>query len=117
MTRTYAHLNVPSEFFEYVKKRLIEAGYGHAILDDGDTLDMHGIALVTEPSTGLSDELKEQIDEILKAPVSMSLVEDCICEGPVRNPLCPKAQHHSFMESTPPVFAPYIPTATDDQDP
>ena len=43
-TRTYAELDVPPEFHAYVKQRLLEAGYGHAVT--GDTIDMHGIVLV-----------------------------------------------------------------------
>lgn len=43
-TRTYVELVVPAEFHAYVKQRLLEAGYDHAI--SGDTIDMHGIALV-----------------------------------------------------------------------
>ena len=43
-TRTYVELDVPPEFHAYVKQRLLEAGYGHAVT--GDTIDMHGIALV-----------------------------------------------------------------------
>ena len=43
-TRTFVEMDVPAEFHAYVKERLLAAGYDHAI--DGDTLDMHGIALV-----------------------------------------------------------------------
>ncbi len=46
MSRTYALLDVPQEFFDFVKERMEEAGYEHAI--DGDVIDMHGIALTPE---------------------------------------------------------------------
>jgi microcystin degradation protein MlrC len=48
MTYTFATMAVSGAAFDEIKAKLIEAGYGHAIRDDGVTLDMHGIALVVE---------------------------------------------------------------------
>ena len=48
MSYTYATLEVPEELHALVAGRLKRADYHHAILDDGETLDMHGIALVKE---------------------------------------------------------------------
>lgn len=49
-TRTYAVLPVPSVFYDLIKAALLDAGYDHAILreGDGEVLDMHGIALAAE---------------------------------------------------------------------
>lgn len=46
-TRTFAILEVPDDFYELVRKRLVEAGYDHALVNENDAecLDMHGIAL------------------------------------------------------------------------
>jgi hypothetical protein len=46
--------DVPPEFYDYVRRKLVEAGYEHAIHHDGggegaETLDMHGIALRALP--------------------------------------------------------------------
>ena len=51
-THTYALLEVPKEFFDFVKEKMEEVGYGQAIIQDGDQvhIDMHGIALVVDPS-------------------------------------------------------------------
>jgi hypothetical protein len=51
-TRTYATAPVSQATFDEVKKLLKEAGYDHAIIDqrgdEGEALDMHGIALVVK---------------------------------------------------------------------
>lgn len=53
-THTYAIMEVPREVFEVVKAKLEDAGYQHAI-HDGDTLDMHGVALRVAESTVKKD--------------------------------------------------------------
>lgn len=45
-THTYVTMDVPVEFYNYVRKRLLDAGYDHAVNDEQHELDMHGIALV-----------------------------------------------------------------------
>lgn len=45
-THTYAVLEVSKEAFNEIKKKLREAGYDHAFIDD--VIDMHGIALSEE---------------------------------------------------------------------
>jgi hypothetical protein len=57
-TRTYVTLEVPPLFWQFVKRKLEEAGYNHAIMEDGE-IDMHGIALtpnqgIPEPRTDLT---------------------------------------------------------------
>ena len=46
MTYTYAVLEVSPAAHAEIKAKLLAAGYQHAI--DGDTIDMHGIALEPE---------------------------------------------------------------------
>ncbi len=43
-THTYAIMEVSPETYDEVQKLLIDAGYAHAINDEGE-LDMHGVAL------------------------------------------------------------------------
>lgn len=47
MTYTYAIMEVSPAVYEEIKRKLLEAGYDHAVeVDvDGETLDMHGIGL------------------------------------------------------------------------
>lgn len=45
-SRTYAKMQVTTPAFEEIKAKLVEAGYDQALLDEGNALDMHGIALV-----------------------------------------------------------------------
>lgn len=47
MTYTFALMQVSKATYDEIKQKLEEAGYGHAIHDDGN-LDMHGIALTTK---------------------------------------------------------------------
>lgn len=42
---TYALLPVSRETFDEIKRALLAAGYEHAFRDDGEVIDMHGIAL------------------------------------------------------------------------
>ena len=49
MTYTYAVLEVSPAARAEIKAKLSAAGYQHAI--DGDTIDMHGIALEPETET------------------------------------------------------------------
>lgn len=49
VTHTFAVLPVSKETFNEIKRKLAEALYGHTFLDDGNTIDMHGIGLVIEP--------------------------------------------------------------------
>ena len=46
-THTYALMDVSSATYREVKRKLLDAEYGHAVTRDG-RLDMHGIALVQE---------------------------------------------------------------------
>ena len=49
-THTFAVLEVPAYFYRFVRNALVEAGYDHAILnEEGEVLDMHGIALRAKP--------------------------------------------------------------------
>jgi hypothetical protein len=41
-------MRVKKKTFEEIKKKLVEAGYAFAIHNDGETLDMHGLALEVE---------------------------------------------------------------------
>ena len=50
MTYTYAVLEVSPAAHAEIKAKLLAAGYQHAI--DGDTIDMHGIALEPEGMHG-----------------------------------------------------------------
>lgn len=45
-TRTTVHLDLPVEMHAYIKQRLLDAGYHHAI--DGHEVDMHGITVVPQ---------------------------------------------------------------------
>jgi hypothetical protein len=47
-THSYALLEVSQEAYDEIAKKLREAGYDHAFMDDGE-VDMHGIALVPKP--------------------------------------------------------------------
>ena len=49
MTHTYALLEVSNATYQEVKRKLMDAGYAHAINSDGE-IDMHGIALVVDKS-------------------------------------------------------------------
>lgn len=49
MTYTYVEMDVSQPTYDEVKANLRKAGYEHAIGDDG-ALDMHGLALVLDPS-------------------------------------------------------------------
>jgi hypothetical protein len=48
MTHTYATMEVSEATFKEIEAKLRAAGYDHALMDLGSTLDMHGIALVRE---------------------------------------------------------------------
>lgn len=45
-THTYAELDVSKAAFDEIATKLRNAGYDDVFLDGGDTIDMHGIALV-----------------------------------------------------------------------
>ena len=49
MTHTYALLEVSNATYQEVKRKLMDAGYAHAINSDGE-IDMHGIALIVDKS-------------------------------------------------------------------
>jgi hypothetical protein len=52
-THTYAILEVSPKAYDEIKKKLIAAGYTHAITGAGrekEVVDMHGIALQKKPS-------------------------------------------------------------------
>lgn len=51
MTHTYATMHVSERTFYEIKKAMIDAGYTHAFDNQGDTLDMNGIALEIKPLT------------------------------------------------------------------
>lgn len=46
-THTYAVMDVSQSTYAEVHRKLLEAGYEHAVMDTGE-LDMHGIALGVE---------------------------------------------------------------------
>ena len=48
-THTYAKLAVPEHIYDYIRKRLQDAGYEHAFQPNG-AIDMHGVAIVSEPA-------------------------------------------------------------------
>jgi len=52
-THTYVLMDVPKEFFELVQKKMQDAGYDRALIDEDGQLriDMDGIALVVEEAT------------------------------------------------------------------
>jgi hypothetical protein len=47
-THSYVTMAVPSEVYELVRQKLLDAGYEHAVDDKEGELDMHGIALTKE---------------------------------------------------------------------
>lgn len=53
MTHTYAELDVSAETYTEIARKLRDAGYDHAFIDEGErskVIDMHGIGLVTGAS-------------------------------------------------------------------
>jgi len=76
MTYTYAIMDVSKIVFGEVKRKLIDADYGHALqMQDGSVvLDMHGIALreavarIPDPSeiaSSVSPEQRQQVADLL----------------------------------------------------
>jgi hypothetical protein len=47
-THTYVTMDVPAEFYDMVRQRLLDAGHDHSVNDADGELDMHGIALTKE---------------------------------------------------------------------
>ncbi len=50
-TRTYVTMDVSPQTYAEIRKKLVDAGYNHALHADGndhEVLDMHGIALMDE---------------------------------------------------------------------
>lgn len=62
-THTYSLLEVSESVYEEIKKKLLDADYGHAINASGE-IDMHGIALIKQQSfTGATMPItRENID-------------------------------------------------------
>ena len=52
-THTYAVLKVTALAYKEIRAKLEQAGYGHAF--NGDTVDMHGIAIEAEHLDGTMD--------------------------------------------------------------
>jgi hypothetical protein len=54
-THTYAELELSAAAYEEIARKLREAGYDHAFMDDG-AIDMHGIGVTrsetSEPASG-----------------------------------------------------------------
>lgn len=50
-THTFALLAVPSELYDLVRTKLVDAGYEEQVNDDDKTIDMHGLALTPEVNT------------------------------------------------------------------
>jgi hypothetical protein len=50
-THTYAVMEVSRATYDEIARKLTEAGYDHAFIEDSDgvALDMHGIALLPNP--------------------------------------------------------------------
>lgn len=46
-THTYAELGLTAPAYEEIKRKLKDAGYDHAFMEDG-TIDMHGIGVTLE---------------------------------------------------------------------
>lgn len=60
-THTYALMDVSAETYAEIRRKLEEAGYQHAIMEDG-VLDMHGIGIGTEADT-IAELLKQAGDK------------------------------------------------------
>lgn len=56
MSYSYVLLPVSEEIYRAIRAKLEEAGYEHAIGDDGE-LDMHGIAITCEGDSEDGDEV------------------------------------------------------------
>lgn len=57
MTHTFAILKVSNAVYEEIKNKLVQAGYGHALIEE--YLDMHGLALAKEDAVSLENEQPE----------------------------------------------------------
>ena len=57
MTQSFATLQIPPQFYNYIRKRLREAGYEHLL--QKDRVDMTGIALVM--TAGTVKKKKEEV--------------------------------------------------------
>ncbi len=65
VTHTYVTLEVSAAAYDEIHKKLADAEYQHAFMDDG-AIDMHGIALIKEESTDEAVQMppkKEQPDD------------------------------------------------------
>jgi hypothetical protein len=49
-THTYVELDISPEAFSEIKEKLLAADYGHAFMEDGTVIDMHGIAVKADPA-------------------------------------------------------------------
>ena len=59
-TRTYVTMGVSEGAHTEIKQKLVEADYQHALHDDdGNTLDMHGLALVRETEAADRGEVSD----------------------------------------------------------
>lgn len=62
-THTYALLELSAGAYDEIKAKLLEAGYQHAINEEGE-IDMHGIAVtrgvgVTPPTSLIEEHFRE----------------------------------------------------------
>lgn len=55
MSYTFALLEVSQEAYDEIAKKLHDADYGHAFMEDG-AIDMHGIALVKKNGPTIAEE-------------------------------------------------------------
>lgn len=57
-THTYAILRVSPETYREIREKLARAGYEHTFQqeDDGEVIDLHGVALQAEGDGGSEDD-------------------------------------------------------------
>jgi hypothetical protein len=78
-TYTYVTMDVSPSTYAEIRKKLVDAGYDHAISKDGgeETLDMHGIALTEGIPDGTILEVGE--DSVTVKGVPDYLRDDAPC--------------------------------------
>lgn len=50
-THTYVVMEVSESTFNEIRAQMLQADYRHAFMDDGQTIDMHGIAVTCVQSS------------------------------------------------------------------
>lgn len=64
-TRTYAELGLSKAAYDEISRKLREADYRHAFMEDG-TIDMHGIGVTCADVDRTSEHAFEATNEIMK---------------------------------------------------